>query len=117
MIVELEGKKYETGKVSPSVIKKVAEAQNIMQGASNSVDGSIQAIEALTSLIALMLISGTQKIPYRSITREQIDDFRPIIEDNLDFNELVGIFTQIVSEITEALPNEGKPIAGQHGTI
>lgn len=109
MKVVIEDKTYETGKFSPSILKKVIVAQKVMESADESIDSTMKAFEELSEFICLLLIGGTEKIPYRLIKLEQIQEFKPIVEDNFTFIEIVNLFTEIMKEISESVPSGGKP--------
>lgn len=110
MEVKIEDKVYETGKFSPSVLKRVLEAQKSMENAEQSIESTIKAFDELSNFICLLLISGTEKIAYRNIKLEQIKDLQLIIEDNYTFIDIVNLFTEIMKEISESVPSEGKQI-------
>lgn len=110
MKIKIEEKNYETGKFSPSILKRVIEAQKVMENAGDSVEETMKAFDHLADFICLLLISGTEKIPYRLVKLEQIEELKPIIEDNFDFLEIVSLFADIMKEITGVIPQEGKPI-------
>ena len=109
MQIKIEDKTYETGKFSPSILKKVLTAQKVMENADESIDATMKAFEELAEFVCLLLIGGTEKIPYRLIKLEQIQELKPIIEDNFTFIEIVNLFTEIMKEISESVPSEGKP--------
>lgn len=109
MKLVIEGKKYETGKASPSILKLCASAEANMNITEKSTYEEIfKASEAVTDILCRFLISGTDKVPYRNITQDMIDELKPILDDNYTFIELVGIFGDIMREVSEGKETEGK---------
>ena len=109
MKLSIEGKKYETGKATPSILKLCADAEGKMSITEASTQEEVFAAgELLVDIICRFLISGTEKVPYRNITQAIVDELKPIIEDNYTFTELMGLFGEIIAEISEGKEKEGK---------
>jgi hypothetical protein len=109
MKLTIENKKYETGKASPSILKLCAIAEKKMNISEQSTQEELfNAGDILEDILCRFLISGTNKIPYRNITQDMIDELKPIMEDNYTFIDMMGIFGDIMREISEGKEAGGK---------
>ena len=109
MKLVIEGKKYETGKATPSIMKLCAEAETKAATTENSTKEEIFASgDFLVDIICRFLISGTNKVAYRNITQDMIDDLKPILDDNFTFIEMMTLFSDIMQEVSEGKETGGK---------